>query len=216
MTRTLLNRTTATRENALTDAERDAFLSELRIGRLSTNREDGWAHVTPIWYVWEDGRFLLTLGKSRRHLRNIARDPHVTLCVDEDPRRPICRSHRARSSASVWPRSSRRRTRSVRRRARSSVAICRPRRGDRSSTSCSGSRGGPWSKSPRSAGSRGTRARASAYSSIVMVVSCGVAARTSTAPPFGTTRRSSEKWTGLLPNGYGASLTRHGPTGSSR
>jgi nitroimidazol reductase NimA-like FMN-containing flavoprotein (pyridoxamine 5'-phosphate oxidase superfamily) len=42
--------------------------------------------VTPIWYVWEDGRFLLSLGKSRRHLRNIARDPHVTLCVDEDPR----------------------------------------------------------------------------------------------------------------------------------
>ena len=47
---------------------------------------DGWPHVTPIWYVWEDGRFLLSLGKSRRHLRNIAGDPHVTLCVDEDPR----------------------------------------------------------------------------------------------------------------------------------
>ena len=42
--------------------------------------------MTPIWYVWEDGRFILSLGKSRRHLRNIAADPHVTLCVDEDPR----------------------------------------------------------------------------------------------------------------------------------
>ena len=86
MTQTLLNRTTATKENALTVEERDAFLTDKRIGRLATNGEDGWPHVTPIWYVWDDGRFVLSLGKSRRHLGNIARDPHVTLCVDEDPR----------------------------------------------------------------------------------------------------------------------------------
>jgi PPOX class probable F420-dependent enzyme len=86
MSQTLLNRTTATKENALTTEERDEFLTGKRIGRLATNREDGWPHLTPIWYVWEGERFVLTLGKSRRHLRNIARDPHVTLCVDEDPR----------------------------------------------------------------------------------------------------------------------------------
>jgi PPOX class probable F420-dependent enzyme len=85
MSQTLLNRTTATKENALTTEERDEFLTGKRIGRLATNREDGWPHLTPIWYVWEGDRFVLTLGKSRRHLRNIARDPHVTLCVDEDP-----------------------------------------------------------------------------------------------------------------------------------
>ena len=86
MSSTLLNRTTATRENALTESEREAFLTDLRIGRLATMREDGWPHVTPIWYVWDDGRFVLSLGRSRRHLANIARDPKVTLCVDEDPR----------------------------------------------------------------------------------------------------------------------------------
>jgi PPOX class probable F420-dependent enzyme len=86
MTRELLNLTTATRENALTEEEREAFLAEKRIGRLGTNRGDGWWHVTPIWYVWESGTFYLTLGNSRRHLRNVAGDPHVTMCVDEDPR----------------------------------------------------------------------------------------------------------------------------------
>ena len=86
MTRHLMNLTTATKENALTDEERSDFLAEKRVGRLASNREDGWAHVTPIWYVWENGRFLLSLGKSRRHLRNIAADPHVTMCVDDDPR----------------------------------------------------------------------------------------------------------------------------------
>ena len=86
MSQEQLNKTTATKANALSTTERDEFLTELRIGRLATQREDGWPHVTPIWYVWDGGRFVLTLGKSRLHLRNIARDPHVTLCVDEDPR----------------------------------------------------------------------------------------------------------------------------------
>jgi nitroimidazol reductase NimA-like FMN-containing flavoprotein (pyridoxamine 5'-phosphate oxidase superfamily) len=36
--------------------------------------------------VWESGLFYLSLGNSRRHLRNVAEDPHVTMCVDEDPR----------------------------------------------------------------------------------------------------------------------------------
>jgi nitroimidazol reductase NimA-like FMN-containing flavoprotein (pyridoxamine 5'-phosphate oxidase superfamily) len=86
LNRDLLNRTTATKANALSEEERDAFLSEKLIARLGTNRGDGWWHITPIWYVWESGRFYLSLGRSRLHLKNLRRDPHVTLCVDVDPR----------------------------------------------------------------------------------------------------------------------------------
>jgi PPOX class probable F420-dependent enzyme len=86
MANRLLNLTTATKENALTEEERQEFLAEKRVARLGTNRGDGWWHVTPIWYVWESGLFYLSLGNSRRHLRNVAEDPHVTMCVDEDPR----------------------------------------------------------------------------------------------------------------------------------
>jgi nitroimidazol reductase NimA-like FMN-containing flavoprotein (pyridoxamine 5'-phosphate oxidase superfamily) len=50
----LLNLTTATKANALTPEERHEFLAEKRVGRLGTNRGDGWSHVTPIWYVWEN------------------------------------------------------------------------------------------------------------------------------------------------------------------
>ena len=82
----LLDLTTATRRNALTEEEREEFLSRKLVGRLGTQRTDGWPHVTPIWYLWEDGRFYLTLGNSRRHLANMRRDPHVTMCVDVDPR----------------------------------------------------------------------------------------------------------------------------------
>jgi PPOX class probable F420-dependent enzyme len=82
----LLDLTTATRRNALTAEEREEFLSRKLVARLATQREDGWPHVTPIWYVWEDGRFHLTLGNSRKHLANLRRDQHATMCVDIDPR----------------------------------------------------------------------------------------------------------------------------------
>ena len=67
----LLDLTTATKRNALTPEEREEFLSRKLVGRLATLREDGWPHVTPIWYVWEGGRFLLSLGNSRKHLANM-------------------------------------------------------------------------------------------------------------------------------------------------
>jgi PPOX class probable F420-dependent enzyme len=82
----LLDLTTATKRNALTPEEREEFLLRKLVGRLATQRSDGWPHVTPIWYVWEDGCFRLSLGNSRRHLANIRYDPHVTMCVDVDPR----------------------------------------------------------------------------------------------------------------------------------
>ena len=82
----LLDLTTATKRNALTPEEREEFLSRKLVARLATQREDGWPHVTPIWYVWEGGQFHLSLGNSRRHLANLRRDPHATMCVDIDPR----------------------------------------------------------------------------------------------------------------------------------
>ena len=82
----LLDLTTATKRNALTPEEREEFLLRKLVGRLATLRPAGWPHVTPIWYVWEGGRFNLSLGNSRRHLANLRRDAHVTMCVDVDPR----------------------------------------------------------------------------------------------------------------------------------
>ena len=41
MSQELLNRTTATKANALSTAERDEFLKELRVGRLATSEQTG-------------------------------------------------------------------------------------------------------------------------------------------------------------------------------
>jgi PPOX class probable F420-dependent enzyme len=82
------SKSTATKENALSNEERDAYLARLLMGRMATQRPDGWAHVTPIWYLWEpeNGVFRHTLGAGRKHLRHLRQNPKVTLCIDEDLR----------------------------------------------------------------------------------------------------------------------------------
>ena len=53
---------------------------------MATHRADGYPHLTPIWFVWEDGQFKHTLGANRVHLANLARDPRMSLVIDEDYR----------------------------------------------------------------------------------------------------------------------------------
>lgn len=74
----------SSRPEKMTKAERDAFLIAPNVTRFSTIRPDGWAHTTPIYYAWENDRFLHSLGPGRRHLTNLASNSKVTECVDLD------------------------------------------------------------------------------------------------------------------------------------
>ena len=51
------NKSTATPENALSQAEIDEYLNRRIMARMATQRADGYPHLTPIWFVWEDGKF---------------------------------------------------------------------------------------------------------------------------------------------------------------
>ncbi|MFJ4482811.1 PPOX class F420-dependent oxidoreductase [Streptomyces longwoodensis] len=48
---------------------------------MATLRSDGAPVSTPTWYVWEDGRVLLSLDEGRVRLKHLRRDPRVTLTV---------------------------------------------------------------------------------------------------------------------------------------
>lgn len=48
---------------------------------MATLRSDGAPVSTPTWYVWEDGRVLISLDESRVRLRHLRRDPRLTLTV---------------------------------------------------------------------------------------------------------------------------------------
>lgn len=55
-----------------------------RTGKVATVREDGRAHVVPVWFVFDDdGSIVFTTFHTTVKARAVARDPRVTLCVDD-------------------------------------------------------------------------------------------------------------------------------------
>ena len=66
-------------------AERREFLSgRARTASLATVRADGRPHVAPIWFDLEGETLVFTTGEGTVKGRNMARDPRVSLCVDEE------------------------------------------------------------------------------------------------------------------------------------
>lgn len=58
------------------------FLGGAHFGKLAISTEDGSPHVTPIWYMYEDGKVIVNTTTDRFKFRNMVRDPRVALLVD--------------------------------------------------------------------------------------------------------------------------------------
>ena len=73
----------------LSEDEIEALLARDVPARLGSLDAEGFPHVTPLWFVWDDGAFHLTSYSDRPHLRRLAVNPRAGLCVDiEQPARP--------------------------------------------------------------------------------------------------------------------------------
>jgi PPOX class probable F420-dependent enzyme len=65
---------------------RNFLLSKPRTGKLTTTRKNGAPHVAPIWFDLDGDEIVFTTSESSVKGRNLARDPRVSMCVDdEDP-----------------------------------------------------------------------------------------------------------------------------------
>jgi PPOX class probable F420-dependent enzyme len=51
---------------------------------LTTVRADGMPLPTPVWFLWNDGHFLLFSEPEAVKVRNIRRNPHVALNFNTD------------------------------------------------------------------------------------------------------------------------------------
>ena len=67
----------------LTERQRK-FVEQPRIGRLGTTMRDGSPHISPVWYRFEDGAFLVLVERTSQKHRNIERDPRVAFCIDDE------------------------------------------------------------------------------------------------------------------------------------
>ena len=71
------------RRIAMTEAERDAHLAELRVCRVGTVGVDGGPHVSALWYCWDGAAlWLYSIIKSQRWV-NLQRDPRVSVVIDQ-------------------------------------------------------------------------------------------------------------------------------------
>jgi PPOX class probable F420-dependent enzyme len=67
----------------LTAAELERFLAEQRVISVCTLGDDGWPHVTALWYVMRgDEPWIYTYRKSQK-VRNLERDSRATLLVED-------------------------------------------------------------------------------------------------------------------------------------
>lgn len=68
------------------DSERDAFLAQPHVAILATIGPNQYPHAVPVWYLYQEGEFTITMQRgSQKHL-NLQRCPNVALVVDRRER----------------------------------------------------------------------------------------------------------------------------------
>jgi PPOX class probable F420-dependent enzyme len=62
--------------------EREQFLKQPHVAILATIGPGNRPHAMPIWYLYENGDFIILTGDGSQKHRNVERHPQVTLAID--------------------------------------------------------------------------------------------------------------------------------------
>ncbi|MCH8815357.1 MAG: TIGR03618 family F420-dependent PPOX class oxidoreductase [Chloroflexi bacterium] len=63
--------------------DKEEFLHEANVAILSTIDKKGRPHALPIWYLYEDGTFILSTGRGAQKHKNVEANPEISLTMDK-------------------------------------------------------------------------------------------------------------------------------------
>jgi nitroimidazol reductase NimA-like FMN-containing flavoprotein (pyridoxamine 5'-phosphate oxidase superfamily) len=68
----------------LTQEEEGDLFVKTQIARLCSSNPDGTIHAAPIWFKYEEGQFVFGTQQDSRRVKNLKKNPNVTIVLDQD------------------------------------------------------------------------------------------------------------------------------------
>lgn len=68
--------------STMNQGEIDSFLQQPLHAIVGTVGRDGAPHLSPVWYIYDEGSFYIGITSDTAKYRNLRRDPRISLCID--------------------------------------------------------------------------------------------------------------------------------------
>ena len=65
----------------MSQAQIEEFLHAPRFAIVGTNRVNGAPQLTPVWYLYENGRIYVSMSVDSAKYRNLRRDSRIGICI---------------------------------------------------------------------------------------------------------------------------------------